>query len=308
MKDISFFKETLRALGALVRSESIANQMAGDTMALIVRGLQLYYRDNLVSELAMNFVGNACCFDNSSARIGNTEMIPMIMTIIKAKQDQKAIMLKAVRSLENLAYGGDDNKAKLKREGVLVVIEGLKKAWSSDEEMEHACMGAIDALLNRKKRDQAYDVFSNIRARLKDAVKFDGKELPQATKNMLIAGMLMTKHSTNALPHAKHVFVSRDLKKLCWRDPKKPNEEAKFLKVSAIKFINKGKCTPQLKRRNALGRFYAKEERSFACLTKERNVSLECGTEQERDEWVDALNNLRTVLKNTEKGSSKSKD
>jgi hypothetical protein len=304
-KDAAYFKEVLRALGALVRSESIANQMAGDTMAMIIRSLQLYYRDNAIAELAMSFVANSCCFDSSSAKIGNTEIIPMILTVIKTKQDQKAIMVRAVKSLENLAYGGDDNKSKLKREGVLVAIEGLKKFWGSDEEMEVACMSAIDALLNRKKRDQTTDVFSNIRARLKDAAKFDGKELPQATKNMLIAGILMTKHSTNALPHAKHVFVSRDLKKLCWRDPKKPNDEAKFLKMSAIKFINKGRCTPQLRRRNALGRFYAKEERAFACLTKERNVSLECGTEQERDEWVDALNALRTVLKNDKSGKNK---
>eukprot|EP00475_Leptophrys_vorax_P003003 TRINITY_DN11729_c0_g1_i1.p1 TRINITY_DN11729_c0_g1~~TRINITY_DN11729_c0_g1_i1.p1 ORF type:complete len:1214 (-),score=402.26 TRINITY_DN11729_c0_g1_i1:53-3694(-) len=305
MRDLPQLKEALRALGSLARSENMANQMALDSMALVLKALQLYYKDNVFCELTLGFIGNVCCFDSSADKVGSTDIIPIIISTTKAKQEHKVVVLRGLRALENLAYSSDVNKAKLKKEGSLLAIDTIKKFWMKDEEVEQACTAAMDAILSRRKRDQNTDVFSNIRARLKDQAKFDGKELPQAMKNMLIAGTLMTKHSDNALPHPKHVFISRDLKKLCWRDPKKPNEEAKFLKMSAIKVINKGRCTPQLRRRNAFGKHYAKEERSFACLTKDRNVSLECGTEQERDEWVDALNALKLYQKMQKQGTAK---
>lgn len=78
---------------------------------------------------------------------------------------------------------------------------------------------------------------------------------------------------------------------------KKLNLEADYSKISAIKSIEKGRCTVSLRRKNAFGKNIAKEEKSFACITKDQGISLECSSEQERNQWVAALTELKLFLK-----------
>jgi hypothetical protein len=113
---------------------------------------------------------------------------------------------------------------------------------------------------------------------------------------MLVEGSIMTKHSYNAQPHPKFIFVSEDLKRICWRDPKKPKDKLKFIDICEFSSIQKGRCSPQLQRRNAFGSFYADENRSFSCFSSEKNLSVECDSANERDEWVNALALLKKLV------------
>jgi len=61
------------------------------------------------------------------------------------------------------------------------------------------------------------------------------------------------------------------------------------MKVYLIKQIEKGRSTDQLKRKNAFGKFLAKEECSFAIIGRERSIDLEASSEAEREKWVHAL-------------------
>ena len=115
-------------------------------------------------------------------------------------------------------------------------------------------------------------------------------ELPEDVRNFLTAGALLIKHSNTAPPRPRHIFISGDLKTLMWRDTKKAAEdEAKFVKVLKIRSIERGRCTPQLQRKNMWGKNLAKEETSFAIMCRDRTLDLECSSEADREKWVKNL-------------------
>jgi len=64
-----------------------------------------------------------------------------------------------------------------------------------------------------------------------------------------IPGQLMTKHSNTAPPRPRHVFITPDLKFLCWKNPKKPLDEKTRMKVYMIREIQIGRVTQQLQRK-----------------------------------------------------------
>jgi hypothetical protein len=112
---------------------------------------------------------------------------------------------------------------------------------------------------------------------------------------MLLAGAIFIKHSTNAAPKSKHVYLTKDLKKLGWKDPKKGADDTKFMKIDSIKIISRGLCTPQLKRTTAFGKPLASEELAFALFSKDKSLSFEAGSKNEREEWMEALSTLREL-------------
>jgi hypothetical protein len=80
------------------------------------------------------------------------------------------------------------------------------------------------------------------------------KELPEATRNLLLAGVLILKHSNTAAPRQRHVYITPDLKFLVWKDPKKPLHPDNKMKVFRIRTIERGRCTPQLERKRSENR------------------------------------------------------
>jgi hypothetical protein len=117
------------------------------------------------------------------------------------------------------------------------------------------------------------------------------KELPESVRNLLTAGAMLLKHSNTANPRTRHVYVTPDLKFLVWKDPKKALHPDNKMKVFRIRSVEPGRCTPQLERKS-FGKFLAKEECAFAILGRDRTVDLEATSEQERDKWIHALEQL----------------
>lgn len=124
----------------------------------------------------------------------------------------------------------------------MTLTETAKKYYTKDVRQ---CTIALEAIGGRRRREHKDELVASMRNPLKDAQKLDNKNT-QGTKNMLLAGALLRKWGNTGKAHPRHVYVSKDMHKLCWKDPKKPNEEVKFFKKSAIKAINKGRSTPQL--------------------------------------------------------------
>ena len=150
-------------------------------------------------------------------------------------------------------------------------------------------------------------------------------ELPDNIKNLLIAGAMIVKHSNNAAPRQRHVYITPDLKFLVWKDPKKPLHPDNKMKVIRIRTIERGRCTPQLERKRSVkgnththtskrasshcccahcfpclclllflsfGKFLAKEECAWAIIGRDRTVDLESLSESEREKWIHAIEML----------------
>jgi len=183
------------------------------------------------------------------------------------------------------------------------VVQAMKKIQSDNptkDDVKRAAELVIEAV-NKVDMDINLN-FTDLRPNLdkkRDAKLIFGKDEKTAVKvlsrelrNMLTAGALLTKHSKTANPRPRHVFVDQELKNICWKDPKKPLESDNKMKIYLVKQVEKGRCTPQLQRKKALGGFYSKEEHSFAVIGRERSVDLEASSEAERDKWVHAIETL----------------
>jgi len=81
---------------------------------------------------------------------------------------------------------------------------------------------------------------------------------------------------------------------LIWKDPKDKGvlNPKNMMKTFKIKTIERGRCTPQLLRKNLFGKQFAKEECSFAVIGRDRSVDLEASSEAEREKWIHALETL----------------
>jgi len=139
------------------------------------------------------------------------------------------------------------------------------------------------------------------------AEKKEVKVLPREIRNMLTAGALMMKHSKTAAPRPRHVYVDNDLKFLIWKDPKDKGvlDEKNMMKVFKIKSLDRGRASPQLMRKNLLGKFLAKEECSFCIQGRERTVDLECDSEAQREKWIHAIETLLEYKKSLKSATTK---
>lgn len=137
--------------------------------------------------------------------------------------------------------------------------------------------------------------------------------LDPAVKEFLLRGAMLLKHSNSANPRKRHVFVSADFTRLCWKNPKKPVAANQYMLLTRITSIDKGRCTPQLMR-TRFGKALAQEEHAFAVfgsalnvsgthdretrraeMTKDwhvRTVDLECNSPNEAAQWMAALRHV----------------
>jgi len=128
-------------------------------------------------------------------------------------------------------------------------------------------------------------------------------DLPNAIKNFLLAGSVLVKHSNNAAPKPRHIYLSHDLEYLVWKDPKKEVNMKQRMRIYKLYGVNTGRCTPQLQRKR-LGKYLAaNEECCFSVYgadlyEEERTVDLEAPTPKEAQVWIHALEVLIEYAKN----------
>ena len=131
-------------------------------------------------------------------------------------------------------------------------------------------------------------------------------ELPIATRNFLLAGALLIKHSQTAPPRKRHIFVSADLQFVCWKEPSAASAAANEnrMKLTHVTSVDCGLVTPQLRRRTITGAQAAAADCAFAIIGRERTIDLECENADDRRRWTDALSTAVEWRKRIKKRNS----
>jgi len=295
-------------LGALARSEQNAVSMSELSMRSLVAALNSHCNDPKFVSHAFAFLTNLCVHPAASESVIVTGAVGVCLQTIVRHKGAVDVILRGLHALENIAYGSAEVKDYMRKEGIESALDQIQKDNVSRDDIKRACKAVLDAL-NRVDTN-----FTNIPLMSLKPMQMEKKsakaifgddekksdtlaELPQAVKNFLLAGQLLSKHSNTANPKPKHVYVTPDLKWLVWKNPGKAPEPDSQMKVFKIRTIERGRCTPQLQRKKFGGKFNAKEECAFAILGRDRTLDLETPTEAEREKWINYLNQLLAYRK-----------
>lgn len=287
--------DCFKVLSAVSRNEKNAISMADTCLKALIHTLFEHRLQARVMQACCSFLGNLCVHSGASDIVPNTETLKYFKPAVLTHKAEPSVMVRALRALENMAFGSKEVREHMKREGVIELIQQIEAVNSGKEDVRRGCQAALFAL-NRVENTPQYVPVRNIRSAKAIFGADDNKEeiieLPQAIRNFLLAGSLLTKHSNSAAPRVRHVYITDDLKYLVWKDPKKPVTPQNKMKVFKIRTIERGRCTTQLQRKRMMGGHLAKEETSFAVMGRDRSVDLEAATEADRDRWVTSLDHL----------------
>jgi hypothetical protein len=264
-------------------------------------------------QAALRFITNLCFHKPCAEKVIPLGVVGAILSVLNQHSQDPATIIRGCKALENIAYGSNNVKDHLKREGVIQAMKGIQTTHVARDEVKRAAQAVIDAL---EKVEIGDFNFIDLRPRVekkKDAKDIFGGDAPKVVKvlskeikNMLVAGALFMKHSKTAQPRPRHVYVDNDLKFLIWKDPKEPKLDPKsMMKVFKIRQLDRGRCTPQLARKSMFGKHLAKEECAFAIIGRERTVDLEAESEAMREKWIHALETLIEYKKATKQQTTK---
>ena len=122
-------------------------------------------------------------------------------------------------------------------------------------------------------------------------------ELDPATRQFLLSGQMLTKHSKTALPAARHLYLTQDLHHLIWNKPMTPIQAKNTMLATSVYAAVRGQTTPQLQRVRFGTKLAGAAEHCFSIfgLTEEgveRTVDFECKSLRERERWIEAIEQL----------------
>jgi len=291
-----------------------AHSMSEPVMKLLINILQLHVNNSSFMQNAFSFLANICAHPAAGEAAPKTGIVPDMLQIMKRIYPTDTnLLMRLLKALENIALSTQSVKDHMKTSDVIpAVTEVLNHYSSTREDVVKQCKAIIDAV-NRTKLDLAHVGLVSLSKGVKKTAKElfgDDKrndvELSKEHKNLLLAGAVLKMHGKSGDPKGYHVFVSADLKFLCWKDPKekKAPDDCK-VKVFKIKTVERGRCTDDLKRKKTFGGFYAKEEVSFGVFSRGKILSFETNTEAERDKWHAAITALVQYLKQLKVANTK---
>jgi Armadillo/beta-catenin-like repeat len=286
-----------RTLGRLCNSESNAEAMAEASLKQAESTLPTYFNNADIIAYGMAFLGNLLRFQVAAEYVQHTQIIQSIVTCAKYHLSSAHVQYKCLSPLENMAQVSANVRTSMRQSGAVELLKELKSQVPQPD-VKSAIQKLIDMLDTDDSKQEAgpggswRDVFGDD---VDDDDDVPPEELPIEIRNMLVSGELLQKHSKTAPPRPRHVFVTDDLKWLCWKDPKKPfdfADETKRMRVYSIRGVERGRFTMQLKRKNIWGKHLAKQECAWAVLAagkEQRSVNLECNSEADRERWVKAI-------------------
>jgi len=297
----------------LSRDEQNAVSMSELAMNALKASITLHMNEAKFLCFCFSFCSNLCVHSEATVSVLSTGLVRTTIECLHRHKGVPELLLRALRALENICFSTKEVKDHLRMEGIEEAMARVTADNSTHDDVRRACKAVLDAL-NRTDLNLDYIPLKPIKLNIEtntakkifgDAEKknLDVAELPQAVKNMLLAGALLMKHSNTANPRPRHVYITSDFKFLVWKDPKKPLHPDNKMKVFKIRTVEVGRCTPQLQRKQ-WGKFNAKEECAFAVLGRDRTVDLEASNETERDKWVDALMMLVSYRKALKKANT----
>jgi intracellular sulfur oxidation DsrE/DsrF family protein len=284
--------ECFHALSSLCRSEQNAAQMSEDVMRSLANVLTVHMGNMPFTFNAMTFLSNLCVTPAAAGGCIASDIVPVTCNVVASSLNDIPVLMRTIQAFQNLAISTNEVKHHLRGKSVINVMNDVKVHHNGKDEITNAAQRVIDAI-NRLIADSNYSANSlPVLSRPVSVLEEKVLELPESVRNLLVDGALLTKHSNTAPPRARHVYLTPDLKELCWKDPKRQIKEDQKMKVYLIRAVEAGRCTPQLRRKKRFGGFNAKEECAFAVHGRERTIDLEASTEEEREMWMSSINTL----------------
>jgi hypothetical protein len=291
-----------------------AAAMAEQAMMLLIKIFQLHHGNSSFMQNAFGFLANVCAHAAAGECVPKTNIVPVVLDIMKRTYvTDPNVLLRLLKALENIACSTQQVKDHMKTSDIIpAVTEVLTHYSSTREDIVKQCKAVIDAV-NRTKLDLApVGLVTLVKGTRKTAKELFGDdkrnevELSKEHKHLLLAGAVLKVHGKSGDPKQLHVFVSSDLKYLCWKEggAKKAADDCK-IKVFKIRTVERGRCTDDLKRKKTFGGFYAKEELSLGVFTRDKILSFETNTEVDREKWHAAITALVAYLKQVKISNTK---
>jgi hypothetical protein len=254
--------------------------------------------------IALSFLGNLCIHPSAVEFVPESGVVDAVLEAVMAHNTNPHLVIRGCRAIEHMAMTAVSVRQFLKDGPSIATCEKLI-GLSSRDDIKAAAQNAINAI-NRVDVNIVSLPFVTFQAPTTmtksaktlfgDIEKEKTPELSKAVRNFLTAGTMVQKHSMTAAPRPRHLFVSQDLKWLIWKDPHQKIQDGQRMKVFKIKSLEKGRCTPQLQRKR-FGKFLANEDCCWTIQGRQRTVDVEAKSPQERDKWIDALENIMRYSK-----------
>lgn len=257
------------------------------------------------------------------AELAEEERALALLRLAEEEEDmlleQRRLQLEAEEALERLRAQEEDDEARTIKEKQRLIRkkrdeEEYKKQQAEKEHLEKLLGGGPmqGATLKKFTEERVKTTGAkNARALFDDD---DGKKklikLDPEIKEFLLRGMMLMKHSKTAAPRKRHVYMTTDCTRLCWKNVRKPLAANQYMEIAKIFEVRKGRCTPQLERKR-FGRFLAREDCAFAIfgsaltvekktreamlearVIDERTIDLECTSPNLVAQWVAAITHL----------------
>lgn len=234
--------------------------------------------------------------------------------------EQKRLQLEAEAALQMLrAQEEADEAARTLKEKQRLLRkkreeEDYKKAQAEKEHLEKLLGGGAMHTTMKKFTEEKVKTTGakNARALFEEE---DSKKklikLDPEIKEFLLRGAMLMKHSKTAMPRKRHVYMTPDCTRICWKNPRKPLAANQYMEIAKIFEVRKGRCTPQLERKR-FNRYLAREDCAFAIfgsaltvekqtrealklearVLDERTIDLECTSPTMVAQWVAAITHL----------------
>lgn len=310
VNDPQLVAQCFGVLSSLSRDPDSALMMAESALILMSNAFTQHSTLVRVIVPGLNFCRNLVICQEAGMMVTRANTVLSLLTVCQLHKEDPMVIRTACASLEAIASVNQAVRNHMKQSGVEEAMQAIKENFATNDDVVIQANNCLDAMNQLDKvqyiKPEKINISTEImgKRRNKGPQKKAEVTLNPQIRNFLLAGDTLTKHSKTAQPRQRQVYFSTNLDFFIWKDPsdKKIKAENK-MKVVRLVSVDKGKTTPQLQRKNYLGRPLVKDENcAFSVVgsdvnKKRRTVDLEAKSKAERDRWVKAISALIAYTK-----------
>lgn len=290
LRSLLFLQEATTLFIRLSRSEHLSEEITTKGMNLILEALEVYKDDVSFLVPAFTLIGHLAFAPANLKSIIQYGGVTVIIDSILEHPESKALVIRGIQSLDNLASTSAEHSKIVKDAGGQEMIKEVSAAYANDNEVVQVCKSALLSMqptVQRRKARPRY-VFGD----RNDDYKPSGEDPLREYRNMLKTGAVFTMY-VNGSPQKRHLMVKPDWKSISWKDPKKGARSEQSLYLRDIRNVRSGLHDGHKNRRR-----HVDEKCAFSIIARATSLDLEAGTEEDRRRWVAALSALITTYRN----------
>ncbi|GIQ83465.1 phosphoinositide phospholipase C family [Kipferlia bialata] len=197
-----------------------------------------------------------------------------------------ALLAKQKRAAEALEAAGGDPSQTEASETETSQSESTSKRPSSQR------MGALFGQMAVSSGAKRSSMKLNVTAASLNKALGDKTQQIAAWRALLTAGAVMKKCGSKGKPHPRHFSLDTEGTSIHWRQEKRHSyKEKDAMPITDIIKLVRGQTTEVFKRSVDP----ALEDRAFSVIGTERTLDLYAKTEEQREEWIEAIEGMMTV-------------